>query len=276
MKKVLANPVKRTKFSGDKKEDGLIDLAGINQKPSNIRLERGREVGSTLRPVFRYRRTKPPRPSEKFWGQLNPKQRRFVEEYLVDCNATQAAIRAGYSAKGNPYAQGHILLKNPKVAAAIDDARKKLTQRVGISQERVLQEYAKIAFADIKDFLTFRTEKVLVGYTKKGKPIFEYRQIIKMKPSEEVDGTVIQEVSLTDKGTFSFKLHDKKAALEKIGQHFGMFVHRIEGEVNATHDHVVHVEQKYHIIQEIINRADEEKREKLAEFWRSRFSESSS
>lgn len=68
---------------------------------------------------------------------LNPRQRRFVDEYLIDLNATQAAIRAGYSARAAEV-QGSRLLSNAKVAAAVTDAQGKRAERTEITQDYVL------------------------------------------------------------------------------------------------------------------------------------------
>ncbi len=80
---------------------------------------------------------------------LTPKQQRFVEEYLVDLNATQAAIRTGYSEK-TACEQASRLLANVKVSAAVAEARKRLADKSGITLERVQQEYARLAFLDIR------------------------------------------------------------------------------------------------------------------------------
>lgn len=80
---------------------------------------------------------------------LTPKQARFVDEYLVDLNATQAAIRAGYSAK-TARAIGYENLTRPNIALAIEAKRKELAAAVGITRERVLTEMAKLAFSDLR------------------------------------------------------------------------------------------------------------------------------
>lgn len=86
---------------------------------------------------------------------LPPMQQRFVEEYLVDLNGTQAAIRAGYSKKtAEQYA--HQLLKKPSVQAAIAKARSKLSERVEITQEMVLSRYWMIATADPNELIEHR------------------------------------------------------------------------------------------------------------------------
>lgn len=69
---------------------------------------------------------------------LKPKQAAFVREYLIDLNATQAAIRAGYSAK-TAGVQGHDLLKKPEIAAALAAKTEKATQKAEITAEEVLR-----------------------------------------------------------------------------------------------------------------------------------------
>ncbi len=80
--------------------------------------------------------------------RLTPKQARFVDEYLIDLNATQAAIRAGYSKK-SAYSTGQENLKKPVVAEEIRKRRDFISQELQITQERVARELARIGFADI-------------------------------------------------------------------------------------------------------------------------------
>lgn len=80
---------------------------------------------------------------------LSLKQLRFVDEYLVDLNATQAAIRAGYSAK-TAKQQGHRLLTYVDVQKAIEAKRKEVAGEIGITRERVLKEMASLAFSDLR------------------------------------------------------------------------------------------------------------------------------
>jgi phage terminase small subunit len=77
---------------------------------------------------------------------LNPRQQRFVAEYLVDLNATQAAIRAGYSSR-TAAAIGHENLRKPEIAAAVASARNELTERTEVTIESVVAELAKLGFA---------------------------------------------------------------------------------------------------------------------------------
>ena len=85
-------------------------------------------------------------------AKLTAKQNKFVEEYLIDLNATQAAIRAGYSPK-NAGKIGHELLE--KTRNEIDRAIAERSRRTGINQDRVLRELAKIAFVNPGDVINF-------------------------------------------------------------------------------------------------------------------------
>lgn len=138
--------------------------------------------------------------------KLPPKQRRFVQEYLADLNATQAAIRAGYSAR-TAAAQGARLLTKVKVQDALQDAQKRREKRTEITADRVLTELAKIAFSDLTDFVEFGPEG------------------IKIKPSDQVDGAALSEVSemvTMAATTTSVKLHPKMRALELLCKHLGL------------------------------------------------------
>lgn len=87
---------------------------------------------------------------------LNPKQQRFVDEYLVDLNATQAAIRAGYSVDSARQMASENLSK-PYIQAAISEARKAQQERTGITADKVLAEIASIAMADPRELVEVKT-----------------------------------------------------------------------------------------------------------------------
>jgi phage terminase small subunit len=82
---------------------------------------------------------------------LNPKQTRFVAEFLVDLNATQAAIRTGYSAR-TASVQGARLLANAKFAAAVAAGQSKALSKIELTAERVLEELGRLAFVDPRKF----------------------------------------------------------------------------------------------------------------------------
>jgi phage terminase small subunit len=143
-------------------------------------------------------------------GKLTPRQARFIEEYLIDLNATQAAIRAGYSAK-NADKIGPELLGKTRVAEAIEKAIAERSRRTEITQDSVLRELALIGFADMADFTQWSPDGVT------------------LKDSEDLTPEhtrIVAEVSQTKTehgGTIKFKLHDKQAALVNLGRHLGLF-----------------------------------------------------
>ena len=155
---------------------------------------------------------------------MTEKQKRFVEEYLIDLNATQAAIRAGYSSK-NADKIGHELQGKTRVSEAISKAMAERSRRTGINQDRVLQELARIGFAKITDVVDPDTAKIKADASEDDLACI---QSIKIKPNEF--GTE-REV----------KLYDKKSALVDIGKHLGMFKERVEldadMELNITIDY---------------------------------------
>lgn len=142
---------------------------------------------------------------------MTPQQAQFVAEYLIDFNATQAALRAGYSPK-SAHAQGHRLLKDAEVSKAIEEGMEARMRRTLVSQDRVVAELAKIAFADPRDVMTWGPDGV------------------RFKDSEEMDAasaSIVAEVSETKDG-MKVKLHDKQAALTALARHLGMFIDKTE------------------------------------------------
>lgn len=78
---------------------------------------------------------------------LTAKQQKFADEYLIDLNATQAAIRAGYSSK-TAKEIGCENLTKPNICAYIDERMVILSRRTGVNQERIMRELARVAFLD--------------------------------------------------------------------------------------------------------------------------------
>ena len=175
--------------------------------------------------------------------ELTLKQKQFVNEYIIDLNATQAYKRAGYSVKSDAAAgvEGHKLLKNPKISAAIEEAMLKREKRTEITADRVLQQLAKVAFSDMKDFMEWKTVQQITDYKtvwnddtnekEEDVPIVSMFTRINIKDSDEVDGTLVQEISETNKGgsiTHTMKLNDRMKALELLGKHLGLFTDKID------------------------------------------------
>ena len=173
---------------------------------------------------------------------LTDKQRLFCEEYLIDLNATQAAIRAGYSER-TAAAQAARLLTNVKVQEYIQKRKRDRVERTEITQDRVLQELAVIAFSNAADYAAVVEKQVMLtledgnqigAVDDDGKPLM-YRTV---EPVLTQDLTENQKRALAviKKGRdgFEVKPYDKIRALELLGKHIGMFTEKVEvsGEVN--------------------------------------------
>lgn len=160
---------------------------------------------------------------------LTPKQARFIEEYLIDLNATQAAIRAGYSAKTAPE-QASRLLSNVKVSTAVQAAMQARSSRTEITQDMVLRELAKIGFSDIRKVVRWGTTELHTTEDKDGEAVTEPYHGLRLVAADEIDddtAAAIAEVSEGREG-LKVKFHDKKGALVDIGRHLGMFKDRVE------------------------------------------------
>lgn len=137
---------------------------------------------------------------------MSPKQRQFVKEYLIDLNATQAAVRAGYSAR-RADAIGYENLRKPEIQAAIAVEQQARSARTGITADRTLQELALIGFSDLTDYVEWSG------------------QTITLKNSADLDPVkrrAIAEISQTKDG-LKIKLHDKKGALDSLARHQNLF-----------------------------------------------------
>ena len=146
---------------------------------------------------------------------MTPKQQRFVEEYLVDLNATQAAIRAGYSEK-TAAEQACRLLINVKVADAIAEAQAERSERLKITKDMVLVELAKLAFANAGDYFTWGPDGVtLIAKTE-------------LTPDQWAAVAEVSETKTERGGTIRLKLYDKRGPLVDIGKDLGMFVDKQE------------------------------------------------
>lgn len=141
--------------------------------------------------------------------KLTDKQQRFVDEYLIDLNATQAAIRAGYSAKTADQ-QGSRMLANVKVKQAVAEKQAQRSKRTGVNQDRVVLELAKVAFAKMTDIVD-SNGKIKEDASPDDLACIES---IKYKESDnEYGGSVEREV----------KIASKLKALELLGKHLGMW-----------------------------------------------------
>lgn len=149
---------------------------------------------------------------------MTRKQERFVEEFLLDLNATRAAERAGYSgssAKKHCYA----LLKKPEIAEAVRKAMEQRSERTQITQDRVLWELAAIAFAKV-------TDHTCVGED----------GVVRVIPTEGLSEQQRKAIAGIKVGRYGVQVsnYDKVRALELLGKHLGMFGSREELEAQEN------------------------------------------
>jgi phage terminase small subunit len=166
---------------------------------------------------------------------LTRKQQAFIEEYLLDFNATRAAERAGYKGSDNTLAvTGHDLLKNPKIEAVVHQRLQEKAMRA----DEVLMRLADQARASIADFLSKQSdESPLVVDLDKAARLDKLHLVKKLKHRSfhhlNDDGDVERIEVLAE-----IELHDPQKALELLGKHHGLFRERVQhsGELELTVD----------------------------------------
>lgn len=154
---------------------------------------------------------------------MTEKQERFVSEYLIDLNATQAAIRSGYSAKTADQ-QGSRLLANVKVQQAVSEAMAERSKRTGVSQDRVVLELAKLAFVKMTDVVN-RDGAIRKDASDDDLACIES---VKYKRSDSENGCMEER---------EVKIASKLKALELLGKHLGMWNEKLD--VNITQPVVI-------------------------------------
>ncbi|QVQ29157.1 terminase small subunit [Achromobacter deleyi] len=146
---------------------------------------------------------------------LTDKQRRFVDEYLVDLNATQAAIRAGYSQKTAGQI-GEQNFKKLEIAQAIQEAQAERSKRTEITQDIVLRELAKIGFSDIRKIVRWgKTELRVTDAGDDEDEVTEPYHGLALVSADDIDDDTAAATSEISEGRegLKVKLHDKKGAL---------------------------------------------------------------
>lgn len=174
---------------------------------------------------------------------LSPKQQKFVAEYLVDGNATRAAIAAGYE-EGSAHVAGSRLIKNDKVKSAIDsglaaqkaEAEKRARDRNIVTKEQWLAAVAELAFSDIDEFVEIvptpplpkdATVEERAARAKNPPPA----EVIRLTPTamrKKGRGRLVRKISVSSAGSVSFELHPKLPALELLAKHFGWIAEKID------------------------------------------------
>ena len=133
---------------------------------------------------------------------LTPKQQRFVEEYLIDLNATQAAIRAGYSAK-TANEQGAQLLVKLSIQEAIQIQRTKVSERAEVETVHVVKELARVALSDVR------------------KVFNEDGSVMHPHEFDDAPAAAVASIEFDPEGGFKIKLWDKNSAADKLMKHLG-------------------------------------------------------
>lgn len=137
---------------------------------------------------------------------LTRRQQLFAHEYLIDLNATRAAIRAGYSARTARF-QGHRMITNANISEFIDNAIAERLERLGITADRVIAEWATIGFASMGDFLTADEQ---------GCPTWDFEN------ATRAQSAAIRDISIHTGGRgrrIAIKLADKPSALLILGKY---------------------------------------------------------
>jgi len=155
-------------------------------------------------------------------ADLTNKQRVFIAEYLVDFNATQAAIRAGYSEK-TAGRIGQENLQKPDIAAAIDQALGERLKSLGVTSYRVLEELAGLGFSNMLDYIRISGGDAYIDLSNLTREQAAAIQEITSETYVDGRGEDAEFVKRT-----KFKLADKKSSLELLGKHLKLFTEKVE------------------------------------------------
>lgn len=169
---------------------------------------------------FRHLEMRPPAPAARAFSFLRPAHgpmhlriQQFVREYLIDLNASAAARRCGYPADV-ARVRGSKLMARKDVQAAVQQAMAERAARTGITADRVIQEYARIAFSDARDYYDWGPRGV------------------KLRPARSLDDDAAAAVRFVRRGRRKgppltyLHLHDKHRALKMLARHFGLWTDR--------------------------------------------------
>lgn len=153
--------------------------------------------------------------------KLSEKQKRFVAEYLISFNATQAAIKAGYSAK-TAQQQSSRLLLNVVVQAEIERRQNKTAEKLEITKDRIVDELAKIGFANMQDYMRAGAN---------GDPYLDFSGLTRDQAAALSEVTVEDFTDgrgedARDVRRVKFKLHDKKGALVDLAKMLGFTIEK--------------------------------------------------
>jgi phage terminase small subunit len=155
-------------------------------------------------------------------ADLTVKQEKFIEEYLIDLNGTQAAIRAGYNPNSANEQAARMLAKG-SVASCVSKAMAERSKRTGVTQDRVLRELARLGFVNVTEVVNMDDATL-----RSGSEVDDTSAIasVKVKTTHTKDDTEITEREI--------KFHDKVKSLELLGKHLAMFTDNLNLKEDAT------------------------------------------
>ena len=160
---------------------------------------------------------------------LTDKQKLFCIEYLVDLNATQAAIRAGYSKK-TAHSIGAENLTKPLIQKFIQENMDKRVKRTEIESDEVLENIKLLSESNLADFLSIEEVDVCIGQDSDGKDIWGKKRGVKFFPTSEISREkmyAVSEIRETSHG-ISIKLCSKEKANEMLGRHKELFTDKVD------------------------------------------------
>lgn len=150
-------------------------------------------------------------------SELTEQQIRFCEEYPIDLNGKQAAIRAGYSEK-TAEQQASRLLSKVKVQQYIKKLIDKRSKETGITANKVLEEMGRLAFS--------RIDKVIEEAKEYNETLEKDVPVLRIKSLDEIPDEAmasIGEISKNRDGSFKVKMYNKEGPLDKLAKHLGLY-----------------------------------------------------
>jgi phage terminase small subunit len=213
---VSINTVKswKTRYKWDRKSVHTKEKANTKKKVCTPK----KDASKNKKPVFLVKDEN---------DQLTEKQRLFCLLYIKNFNATQAALKAGYTDK-YPGEIGYQLLRKTTIRAEIERLKELKKQSIMINEDDIIERYMRIGFADMTDFAEFGTELIpemdpngawIIGPD--GNPQYCRRSYLGFKNHDEVDGGLICEIKQGKQG-MSIKLEGRQKALDWLANYFNM------------------------------------------------------
>nr|WP_243894554.1 terminase small subunit [Clostridium perfringens] len=173
-------------------------------------------------------------------AELTDKQRLFCIYYIKYFNATKAYQKAYNSSYIVANSEGYKLLVNPCIKSEIEKLKQHKLNQVMLSEEDIFQRYMDIAFSDITDYVNFGKREIEILEDNQSKTIEV--NYVDFKDSNEVDGTIISEVSQGKNGV-SIKLHDKMKALQWLSDHMNIATDKQKAELEVLKSKIVNNEK---------------------------------